>query len=177
MKTTLRLFFSAMTGILFAGVASAADPAAKTNTWVEVIFLHPENFTDVRDAFGASEMGREGILTQLRDYLVHQTMSCVPDGQKLTITFTDIDLAGDYEPWHGAEAMDVRVVKEIYPPKMDLEFKLTGADGKVLKEGKRQLRDLIFMAKPYINRDDALHFEKTLLEDWLHKEFPPVKSG
>jgi hypothetical protein len=174
---TMRMFLGAVVGSIVAGAMFAAGPAAKTNTWVEVVFLHPEEYTDVRDAFGASEKGREGILTQLQDYLIRETMSCVPEGQKLTITFTDIDLAGDYEPWHGAAAMDVRVVKEIYPPKMDLEFKLTGADGKVLKEGKRQLRDLIFMAKPYINRDDALHFEKTLLEDWLHKEFPPVKSG
>jgi len=174
---TMRTFFSAILGLVVGGVMFAAIPPAKTNTWVEVVFLHPEKYTDVRDAFGASEMGRDGILTQLRDYLVLETMPCVPEGQKLTITFTDIDLAGDYEPWHGAQAMDVRVVKEIYPPKMDLEFKLTGADGKVAKEGKRQLRDLLFMSRPYLNRDDALHYDKALLEDWLHKEFPPVKSG
>lgn len=173
----MRMFLGAVVGSVVAGVMFAADPAAKTNTWVEVVFLHPENFMDVRDAFGASEKARDGILTQLQDYLIRETMSCVPEGQKLVITFTDIDLAGDYEPWHGAAAMDVRVVKDIYPPKMNLEFKLTGADGKVIKEGKRQLRDLIFMSKPYINRDDALHYEKALLEDWLHKEFPPVKSA
>lgn len=169
---TMRMFLGAVVGSVVAGAMFAAGPAAKTNTWVEIVFLHPENYMDVRDAFGASEKGREGILTQLRDYLIRETMSCVPEGQKLTITFTDIDLAGDYEPWHGAQMMDVRVVKDIYPPKMDLEFKLTGADGKVSKEGKRQLRDLIFMSKPYINRDDALHYEKALLEDWLRKEFP-----
>ena len=126
---------------------------------------------------GRPKWAARGILTQLRDYLVRRTMTCVPDGQKLTITFTDIDLAGDYEPWHGAEAMDVRVVKEIYPPKLDLEFKLTSADGKVDKEGKRQLRDLLFMSRLSLNRDDPLHFEKSMLEDWLRKEFSPAKSG
>ncbi len=98
-------------------------------------------------------------------------------GQKLTVTFTDIDLAGDFEPWRGSEGMDIRIVKDIYPPKMDLEFKLTGADGAVLKEGKRQLRDLAFMAKLSINRNDMLRFEKALLDDWLKEDFPRAKSG
>jgi len=169
---TMRMLLGVVVGFVVAGAMSAAGPDAKTNTWVEVIFQHPEKYMDVRDAFVGTEKGRDAILTQLQDYLIRETMTRVPDGQKLTITFTDIDLAGDYEPWHGGQMMDARVVKEIYPPKMDLEFKLIGADGKVIKEGKRQLRDLIFMAKPYINRDDALHYEKALLEDWLHKEFP-----
>ena len=61
---TMRTFFSAILGLVVGGVMFAAIPPAKTNTWVEVVFLHPEKYTDVRDAFGASEMGRDGILTQ-----------------------------------------------------------------------------------------------------------------
>jgi hypothetical protein len=172
MKTS-RILVSAMLGLAAAGMACAADPDAKpVGVRADVTFVQPEKFADVRDAYAPSEMGRNGILDQLRDYIVSRANYYVPEGQKLTITFTDIDLAGDFEPWRGGQGMDIRVVKDIYPPKMDFDFKLTDADGKVLKEGKRQLRDLVFMSKLTLNTNDALHFDKTLLEDWLHNEFP-----
>src|ERR1019366_4123987 len=175
MKTS-RMLFSAVLGWPAAGMACAADAAAKTaDARAEVTFVQPEKFADVRDAYTPSEMGRNGILDLLRDYIVSRANYYVPEGQKLTISFTDIDLAGDFEPWRGSQGMDIRVVKDIYPPKMDFDFKLTDADGKVLKEGKRQLRDLMFMSKLNLNTNDALHFEKTLLDDWFQKEFPRGK--
>jgi DUF3016 family protein len=175
MKTT-PLFLGALAGLAAISAAMAADAPAKADARAEVIFVSPEKFTDVRDAYTASERGRDGILSQIRDYLVDRANYYVPAGQKLTVSFTDIDLAGDFEPWRGSEGMDIRIVKDIYPPKMDLEFKLTGADGAVLKEGKRQLRDLVFMSKLSINQNDALRFDKALLDDWLRSEFPRAKS-
>jgi hypothetical protein len=131
----------------------------------------------VRDSYNGTDKGRDGILAQIRDYLDTKANYYVPAGQKLTVTFTDIDLAGDFEPWRGSEGMDIRIVKEIYPPKMDLEFKLVGADGTVIKEGKRQLRDLTFMSNLSIHQNDALRYDKALLDDWLRSEFARVKSG
>ena len=175
MKTS-RMLFSAVLGLAAAGMACAADAAGKpVGVRADVTFVQPEKFSDVRDAYSPSEMGRNGILDQLRDYIVNRADHYLPEGQKLTILFTDIDLAGDFEPWRGGQNMDIRVVKDIYPPKMDFDFKLTDADGKVLKEGKRQLRDLMFMSKLNLNTNDALHFEKTLLDDWFQKEFPRGK--
>ena len=86
-------------------------------------------------------------------------------------------MAGDFEPWRGPQMTDVRIVKDIYPPKVDLEFRLTGADGKVVKEGKRQLRDLAFMMKANTAANDNLRFEKALLDEWLRADFPRAKSG
>ena len=174
---THSLILGALAGLAAISTALAAETPAKTDTRVEVTFASPEKFADVRDAYTSSDRGRDGILSQIRDYLVSRADTYVSPGQKLTVTFTDIDLAGDFEPWRGSEGMDVRIVKDIYPPKMDLEFKLTGADGAVLKEGKRQLRDLAFMSKLSINRSDMLRFEKALLDDWLKEDFPRTKSG
>ena len=155
----------------------AADPAPKADARVEVIFASPEKYTDVRDSYTASEMGRQGILDQIRDYMVLEALKYVPAGQKLTVTFTDIDLAGDFEPWRGAQGMDIRIVKDVYPPRIDLEFKLTGPDGAVLKEGKRSLRDLAFMGKLNIDPRDTLRHEKNLLEDWFRNDLKRVKAG
>lgn len=176
MKTT-RMLLGAMLCLATTGAMFAADAGVKTDARVEVTFFQPEKFMDVRDAYIPSEKGRDAILEQLRDYIVIRAKLFVPEGQKLSITFTDIDLAGEFEGWRGPEFMDVRIVKDIYSPKMNLEFKLTSADGTVLKEGKRQLRDLAFMMKISIKRDDERRFEKALLDDWLEHDFPLVKSG
>lgn len=174
---TYPLILGALVGLAAINPALAAEAPAKTAARVEVTFSSPDKFSDVRDTYTASDQGRDGILGQIRDYLVRRADRYLSPGQKLSVTFTDIDLAGDFEPWRGSESMDIRIVKDVYPPKMDLEFKLTGADGAVLREGKRQLRDLAFMLKLSINRNDMLHFEKDLLDDWLKEDFPRAKSG
>ena len=173
---THRLLLSVLAGLAAISPVFASEPTAKTDDRTEVIFLHPENFSDVRDSYTGSDKGRDGILQQLKDYVVRRANAYVPAGQQLIITVTDVDLAGDFEPWRGPTMTDIRVVKDIYPPKIDLDYKLTGPGGKVVKEGKRQLRDLAFLMKLSINRDDPLRFEKALLDDWLRADFPRVKS-
>ena len=173
---THRLLLSVLAGFAAIGPVFASNPTAKAEDRTEVIFLHPEKFSDVRDSNMGSDKGRDGILQQLKDFIVQRTKAYVPAGQQLIITVTDVDLAGDFEPWRGPEMTDVRVVKDIYPPKIDLEYKLTGPGGKVVKTGQRQLRDLAFQMKLSINRDDPLRYEKALLEDWLRSDFPRVKS-
>lgn len=135
----------------------------------------PDKYVNVRDGFSASEKGQAANLDSLKQYLEERGNQLVPDGQKLTVTLTEVDLAGDFEPWRDPAMNDVRIVKDIYPPRIDLEFKLTGADGKVLKEGKRELRDLAFMMKLSIQRDDPFRHEKQLLNDWLTRELKPAK--
>ena len=110
----LRLFSAAL-GLLAAGSLRASDqPSAPRRT--EVVFDHPEKFTDVRDSSMPSDRGRDSILSELRDDLVARASPMVPDGYKLTVTFTDIKLAGDFEPWRGPQWDDIRIVKAIYPP-------------------------------------------------------------
>jgi hypothetical protein len=161
---------------LLAALPAAAAEAAKAPSKVEVIYAKAaDKYVDVRDGFTASEKGQVANLDSLKQYLEERGNQLVPDGQKLTVTLTEVDLAGDFEPWRDPAMNDVRIVKDIYPPRIDLEFKLTGADGKVIKEGKRELRDLAFMMKLSIQRDDPFRHEKQLLNDWLTRELKPAK--
>ena len=114
-------------------------------------------------------------LDELKRYLEMRAPGLLPAGQKLSVTLTDVDMAGEYEPWQQPGVNDVRIVKDLYPPRIDLEFKVTDAAGAVVKEGKRQLRDLSFMMKLSLRRDDPHRYEKALLDDWLRKDLPPAK--
>ena len=170
------LLFSALA---FVGVgAASAVEKAKAPSPVEVVYVDAEKFTDVRDGFYGTDAGRENTLNLIKEHLVTQAERQLAAGQKLTVTFTDIDLAGDYEPWRSGQWADVRIVKDIYPPRMVFSFRLTGADGKVIKEEKRDLRDMAFMMKITMGfRDDPLRHEKALLDDWLSEEFRPAKKS
>ncbi|MBL9189092.1 MAG: DUF3016 domain-containing protein [Opitutaceae bacterium] len=167
-----------LVGFLAAGPALALQPpGAHTVARAEVVFFEPEKFTDVRD----NHMGdykRTTYLDQIRDHLLEQAKYFVPDGHKLTVTFTDIDMAGDFEPWRGPTWDSIRVVKDIYVPSIKLTFRLTDANGKVVKEGTRELRDLGFMMKITTGfRDDPVRHEKALVDDWLRADFPRVRKN
>ena len=163
--------------LLSAGALLAADADKTKAGKVTVIFDHPENFTDVKDAYMPTDKGRDAILDQIKQCVETQGASCLGSGQTLEVKFTEIDLAGEFEPERGPQFMDVRIVKEIYAPRFDLEFKLTGADGKVISEGKRKLRDLNFMSRLTLPSSEPLRFEKDILKDWLRGEIKSPKAA
>ncbi len=160
---------------LLLGLASQVASAAENR--LDVIFSQPEKFRDVKESDMGSDKERDALLVTLKTFLADNIHYYVAEGQKLTITVTDIDMAGDFEPWRGAEMSNVRIVKDIYPPRINLTFKLTDAEGKVLKEGERKLSDTMFLMRISLqSRSDPLRYEKALLEDWLRDDFPKPKS-
>lgn len=170
MKTS-SILFSAFVALAPA-TASQAEDVVLTGAPVQVAFLESEKFTDIGQSYQASEKEREHDLAVIRDYVVEHASRSLPPGHRLEVTFTDIDRAGEFEPWRGARWTDVRMVKEIYAPRMSLAFRVTDADGNVVKEGKRELRDSAFLSKLSIDRNDSYRHEKELLNDWLRKELP-----
>ena len=68
----------------------AAPGASKSEGGrVDVQFLEPEKYTDVRSSL-MDPGDRNGYLDQLRDHVVKLSAEYLPDGWKLQITFTDI---------------------------------------------------------------------------------------
>ena len=70
---------------------------------------------------------------------------------------------------------DVRVVKDLYPPRIELAWEFVGADGEVLREGEGTLRDLNFLTGSGLLDGDPLRYEKRMLRDWLRRVLPVDK--
>jgi hypothetical protein len=167
MKTFTPRFLLAAALAVSATAAFAAD--AKPSN-VSVTFHEPEKFTDVRSAFGSDT--DEYYLDVLKTHLQEKAGKQLAAGQKLEITVNDVDLAGDFIPGRDPSMDRVRIVKDIFIPRIKLSFKLIGADGKVLKEGDRMLSDMNFMSNiSIVGRNDPLFYDKALLSDWISKEF------
>jgi hypothetical protein len=168
MKNTILLVLT----LAVAARSVAAEVESTVPGRITVAFFEPAGFTDLRDRAWLDN-DPDLYLPRLREHLEAKARRHVPPGCELAITFTDIDLAGDFEPWRGPRWDDVRVVRDLYPPRLALTFRLTDAAGRVVQEGRRELRDLAFLLKlPLAFPDDTLRHEKTLLDDWLDREFP-----
>jgi Protein of unknown function (DUF3016) len=161
-------------GMALAGNLLAADIASLPPR-IEVTFEHPENFTDVKDSNMPTDKGRDAILSRIRSFLVSRTGTLLPAGDALRITFTDIDLAGDFEPWRGAQWDDVRIVKDIYPPAFKFSYVVTEPSGRVVKQGTEDIRDLNFQTRMVLDTSDTLRYEKDILGDWARSTLRGLK--
>jgi len=151
-----------------AAFASAVEPGAR----VQVVFSEPQNFTDVKSDYLGGDKERDFLLGQLRKHLEERAAAHVPDGHRLTVTITDVDMAGDFEPGRNPRLDGARILRAVYPPRINLRFELADAAGQPVKAGQRSLTDLAFLSSPDIRRNDPLKHEKNLLDDWLDREFP-----
>lgn len=169
-----RIILALVIGTSLNGVVLASDSKPITAKRITVIFSEPEKFTDVKqhDMDTDNERGGEHYLPLLEEHIEEVGERLLLAGERLTITFTDIDLAGDFEPWRGGQFMDVRIVKGIYVPRLKLTFSLAGEGGEILKDGERELVDLAYQMRITSGfRDDPLRYEKEMLRDWLRREF------
>jgi hypothetical protein len=114
----------------------------------------------------------------LSEHLRKRADRLLPPGEQLQVTINDIKLAGDYEPWRGPNFQDVRFMKDLYPPRMDLHYRLLGTDGRVIREGDSKLRDLAYLQRTSVPfNTDPLRYDKRLLDDWLNREFVRAQAG
>ena len=147
--------------------AAAVTPAESS---VSVTYVNPEHFTENRMYGRQDRFNRIDYLAQLKAYLIKQGQAVLKPGQSLQVNITDIQLAGAYEPWHGPRWDYVRVMRDIYSPRIDLDFRLVDQDGNVLREGKRVLRDLDYLhsgvSVPSAT-GASLYYDKALLRRWL----------
>ena len=154
-----------------AAVPAPMSTAAVSQARVSVTYVDPEKFSEAREFGQQDRFNHNNYLEPLKAHLIKRAERMLPAGDRLAVTITDVKLAGGYEPWHGPNLMYVRFMKDIYPPRIDLTFKLIGSDGTVLREGSRKLRNLGYLqsglARP--GDTDPLRYDKGLLDSWLRR--------
>ena len=148
-------------------LAFAALPAAAATATVTL--LEPERFTDV--GTDRQHARSHEYLEAIDDHIRQRASSWLPAGDRLEVRITDVDMAGDFEPWR-RPMRDVRVLRGIYPPRIVLAFRWTAADGVVRGEGERVLEDRAYLTQTRAySRGDPTRFEKALLDRWMRREF------
>ena len=159
-------------GLAIACAGSAGPTQDAADSRVQVSWTNPADFSEAKQSYGTG-LGRESPDEWLRGArqacpLPGRTRAAA--GRKPAGDFTNVQRAGTYEPWRGPRWDDVRIIKDIYPPRIDLTFTLTDASGAVVKEGKSALRDPAFLQRGILNETDPLRFEKRMLDEWMRSE-------
>jgi hypothetical protein len=164
---------------VFLGLVAASPRSALAADAgrAEVIFDHPERFTDVKDQTDPTDKGRQAILKELSDFIVREASHRVPAGYKLTVIFGDIDLAGDFEPWRGPQFDSVRIIKPIYPPDLKFSYMVTDIAGRMVAEGDENIRDLAFDLRSPLDEHDPLRYEKGMIADWMRARMREVQTS
>ncbi|HOX72034.1 MAG TPA: DUF3016 domain-containing protein [Dokdonella sp.] len=157
--------------LIGAPALAQAGEAKGDSARVSVAWTDPAAFTELRYGHQFRQPKPEAWLAEFRKTLVRRADSVLQPGQHLDVTITDVKLAGQFEPWLGADYRDVRIVKSIYPPHINLTFNLTDANGQVIASGERKLRDPAFLDRGTVNPSESYRFEKRMLKDWVAREF------
>lgn len=153
------------------GQSDASSPRTLEDTMpVRVEWSDPQDFSEIRYSRNRFE-ARSGRWVQgLAEHLQQQAAQALGPGERLELRITDIDLAGEYEPL-AADVREVRVVRDVYPPRMNVDFVRYGADGQVVQQGSRRLVDPGFLGATPGSTQDPLRFEKRMIDDWVRREF------
>ena len=153
-------------------LAADAPRALPDDGRVAVAWADPAGFTELRRSANRYDAARGPWLTDLAQHLRKRAEAALPANERLELTIVDIDRAGDYEPWHGVALHDTRIMRDIYPPRMTVQFRQLDADGKVVAEGERKLSDPAYlMGIQPLNDSDPLRYEKRMIDSWVRREF------
>jgi DUF3016 family protein len=155
---------------VFALCLAVSGTAAAQDSRVSVVFANPETYTDLKVTCVSGDADARGLMSDLERFLREAAARRVPEGQRLEITVTNIDMAGEIESWRGPGRCDLRLMTDVCPPRVDLQFRILGADGAELRAGTRRLRDSNYLTHAAPVTADQLRYEKALLLDWLQKE-------
>lgn len=181
MNRTVACLFLAATLVAASASASATvrdvtDPDAPRSLPLEdspvaVAWTDPAEFTELKFSGNRWESRRGNWVAQLAEHLRDEASRRLPAGERMDVTITDIARAGRYEPGRGIHLDSVRIMREVYPPSITLTFRRYGADGQLIGEGERKLRDSMYLSgSSIINSNDSLRYEKKMLDDWLRDE-------
>lgn len=169
------LIVATATGVASAKIRNVTDPNAPRSLpaqgAVDVRWEDPAQFSEIRYSHNRWEARRGNWVEQLATYLRERAQKRLPVGQRLEVEIIDVRRAGNYEPWRGIAFDDVRIIRDIYPPRITLSFKRIGANGQVIAEGERKLSDMGFLTgSSPVGSNDPLRYEKNMIDRWLARE-------
>ena len=139
------------------------------NAATTVHFVEPEHYADA----GERAYDSTRNLATLERHLVKLGDDCLNANENLELRVLDVDLAGREEWWHGP-SYDLRVMREITWPRIEVEYVWSDASGALLGQGRERIADMDYLSHSGYLRSrssDSLPYEKAMLRDWFDQRF------
>jgi len=159
----MQSFFS---GIGFISLLALGFQVSGATT---VHFVDMQHFTDAGDR----EYDSAHNLATLQRHLVKLGEACLGTDENLELRVLDVDLAGREEWWHGP-SYDLRVMRDITWPRIEVEYVWSDTAGMLLGQGRERITDMNYLSRSTYVRfrsSDRLPYEKAMLRDWFERRF------
>ncbi|PCI59077.1 MAG: hypothetical protein COB35_12185 [Gammaproteobacteria bacterium] len=151
--------------LILIALISPPSSAAKS----EVTWTNPEKYRDIK----AGDENRKTFKTRVfKTFEKHfaKLAEKLPEGQTLKIDVTDVDLAGDVDI--GGIINRIRIVTDLYFPRMKFSYNLINADNTSIKSGEINLKDMGFMLGSNLRyRNDSFGYDKKMIAQWFKDTF------
>ncbi|MCU8001804.1 MULTISPECIES: DUF3016 domain-containing protein [unclassified Shewanella] len=165
-----------LAGVLSCSAAWAADEApvdpVTEDGVVKIVWQSPKDYRDIKSSGELQSRYEKRLFETLTENINKEATKILKPNQKLEMTITDVDLAGDMHPTFGATANDLRIIKDIYPPRMTFSYQVMEND-KVIIAGDEKLSDMGFMGGIQSLNDKPFMYETKMLTEWLKKTIAP----
>lgn len=135
----------------------------------KVSWQEPEKFTDIR-ASNETRLGFQERVFKELEQVFSDMAKQLPDGYQIEIVVTDVDLAGDVNGTYRQMGNDIRIIKEIYWPRMSFTYAIKDAQNALLSSGTENVKDMNFMSgSRFTSGHSGFVYEEKMLNDWFKK--------
>lgn len=157
-----KLLFAVIVGALYSSASFAGE--AKVG-WGKL-----DDFSDVVVGSESKERFRERLIKEFEEVFSAMAKK-LPDGYVLNIEVADLDLAGDARFVAWTDMYPIRVMEEIYWPRMNFAYTLKNAKEEIVVHGKEELRDMNYLRGfKFPSGATSFEYEEKMLQDWFKKQ-------
>jgi len=162
--------------ILFGGLLLLA-PALQA-AQVNLNWQQPENYRDIEAGnLGSNIKYQQRVIDQLGEYIQEAADKYLAPDQRLNMTITDIDLAGDVRYFFTRFPEGVRVVSDVYFPSIEFSYELLDGNNKLVISGEENVKDMGFLfSGTHMVRNAPLGYEKRMIDNWFRETFSKLSS-
>lgn len=151
--------------LMCLGLVSYAQAAQVKVNWQD-----PDKYTDIRPTNETKDAFRQRLFEAL-DEVFRDNAKVLPENYLLEINVTNLDLAGDTNVLHPNNGHDIRLVKDIYWPRMSLQFSLKNDTGAMISEGKANLSDMNFLfTHRIVTSHTGFEYEERMINNWFKEQ-------
>ncbi len=157
--------------VLVAVIACSASVFAGE---AKVTWQNPDKYTDI----DSGNQGKKSMLRSIDKSFgkeFTELAAKLPAGYQLLVTVTDLDLAGEVDPIPSLMMDQIRVLKDIYFPKITFDYQVLNAGGVSVSEAKAvTLKDMQYLSSiRSAQSSDSYYYERKMLREWFMKDVLP----
>ena len=162
-------------GTVLADNKQAPNPVTEAGA-VKITWQLPDKYTDIKSSGELQSRYELRAFESMTKQLNKLADKVLTNGEKLELTVTNVDLAGDVRPTFGAPPNDIRVLKDIYPPRIAFSYRLIKGHEVVLS-GEENLKDMNYLGGIQPRRQESFVYENKMLKQWFNRTLAPQLEG